>query len=252
MSQTPGPTSGLQIGNAVFPSLTAQPFGYEESNTRRGLTAKRWQISGLLKPSEWLALLAVYDTWRDAKIQEPDSSESLDKGTTVLFSGNGPGGQVWTDVECWFVSAPSATQQGAYLSVSTEIVDADEAIEVAAVEQEDSDELTFGTITFGNAVVTLTSPPDTREGGPGAELTATGTTLITGSFRAHKVKEVQGYISTGTYANLLTWYDNIIRTNPNPGVLFPVEPPTATAESVIEQGAKVTRFNVQLKLLEVL
>ena len=60
----------ITIGAATFSRLTAQPYGYEETDTKSGQTARRWTVSGLMTPAEWLALLNVYDTWRNLKILE--------------------------------------------------------------------------------------------------------------------------------------------------------------------------------------
>ena len=51
----------ITIGSASFPTLTAQHFGYEETDTKAGQTARKWLLTGILKPSEWLALLSSYD-----------------------------------------------------------------------------------------------------------------------------------------------------------------------------------------------
>lgn len=118
----------LSIGSAEFPTLTGQPLGYDEKDTRRGITAKKWSVSGLLTPSEWLALLEEYDDWRDVRITEQDPAKSFEQGTTVLLTGDGPGGSSWS-ATCWFSSAPKGEQSGAYIIASVELVDAAQAIE---------------------------------------------------------------------------------------------------------------------------
>ena len=127
----------ITIGGTSFPTLTAQPFGYEETNTRAGQTARKWLITGLLKPSEWLDLLDEYDGWRDTRIDDEPTETSNVVGTTVAFSGDGPGGQSWTSIACWFITAPQAGQSGSYLSASVELVDANEALEVLLKTKED-------------------------------------------------------------------------------------------------------------------
>lgn len=246
----------ITIGAANFSTLTAQPFGYEETDTRAGQTARKWLITGLLKPSEWLSLLDVYDAWQDARISDQPTEISGVVGTTVSFTGEGPGSQAWSSIPCWFIKAPSAEQTGAYLSVSVELVDAAQAVEVLLRANELGEVLTFGVLSFtpnggGGAVeVTLTRPPDTFQDGPQVSISAAGSTLITGPQAAHEIKQVEGYISSGNWDDLLLWYKQAIASSPEPGDIFPIQPPTATAEAVVIGGVKSTRYNVQLTYLE--
>jgi hypothetical protein len=66
------------------------------------------------------------------------------------------------------------------------------------------------------------------------------------------VRQVEGYISSGTFADLLSWYDTTIANSPATGSWFPVSEPTATAEVIISGGAKATRYNVSLTLLQII
>jgi hypothetical protein len=249
---------GITIGTANFPTLTAQPFGYEETDTRAGLTARRWEIQGLLKPSEWLTLLNVYDTWRNTRILDEDTSVSGVVGTTVALSGKGAGNVTWTSVACWFTSAPQAVQSGSMLSVTAGLVDANQALAVLLrqkekdSESEEGDIPNLGTVALGSAVITLKSPMDTRQDGPTAALTATGVSYVSGPFAAHKVRAIDGYISSGTYADVLAWYDSTIAGVPSATTWFPVSAPSATAEVIVSGGVKTTRFNVTITLLEII
>ena len=101
-------------------------------------------------------------------------------------------------------------------------------------------------------VVTLTRPMDTRQDGPSVALTATGTSYITGALAAHKVRQIEGYLSTGTFADVLSWYDETIAAVPAATSWFPVSAPTATAEVIISGGAKSTRYSVSLTALQIL
>lgn len=249
-------TTGLTIGTAVFPTLTAQPFGYEESSTRDGRTAQQWAITGLLTPSEWLTLVNAYQAWRDLRIEDEDTLISLEVGTTISFSGKGPGNQTWTNV-CWFTSAPAAESAGRYLAVSVTLIDANEALQVFLKEQEIVENLPdFGTLSYGSGesavVVTLTAEPYARQDGPQVALSATGTSYLTGPLKAHKIRNVEGYISTGTFASLLSWYDATILNSPQSNAWFPITPPTATAEVIITGGVKATRYNVTMTELQIL
>jgi hypothetical protein len=110
----------------------------------------------------------------------------------------------------------------------------------------------LGTVTLGSAVVTLTKPMETRQDGPQVALTATGVSYVTGALTAHKVRQIEGYISSGTYDNLLSWYDSTIAAVPASTSWFPISAPTATAEVIISGGAKSTRYNVSLTALQII
>lgn len=254
MSVTPGPTVGLTIGTAAFPTLTAQPFGYEESSTREGRTARQWTITGLLTPSEWLTLVNVYQAWRDLRIEDEDTLTSGVVGTTINLSGKGPGGQTWTNVPCWFTSAPAAEQSGKYLSVSLTLVDANEALEVLLKEQEveDEDLPDFGTITLGTTTLTLKKPVDTYAQGPQAELTASGVHYITGPLVPVKIKDVEGTTTASGWNNIRTWYETTVSSIPAPNSLFPISAPVATAENKVISGIKTTVYTVTVQLVRVI
>lgn len=242
----------ITIGSFSFDTLTAQPFGYDETDTRAGLTARKWAITGLVKPSEWLALLGVYDTWRNARIQDPDSLASGSVGTTISFSGTGAGGIVWTGVACWFSSAPTAEQSGAYLSISLELVDANEALTVLLRAQEKSEEdedlPDFGTITIGSTIVKLTKPADSYGDGPSLELTASGEHYITGPLVVYKIKDVEGTTDLTGWDNIRSWYESQIITTPSQGNYFPISLPTATAQRRVINGIKETVYTVSIQL----
>jgi hypothetical protein len=242
----------ITIGAASFPTLTAQPFGYNETDTRAGLTARRWLIQGLLKPSEWLALDTAYTTWRASRIQDDDSLASGTVGTTIAFSGKGAGGVTWTNIACWFFSAPSAEQSGAYLSASVELVDANQALEVLLRAEEKSYEAedlpNFGTITIGTTVVTLTRPVDSYGQGPSLELTATGNHYITGPLVVYKIKDVEGTTDETGWNNIRSWYESQIVAVPSSGSYFPISFPTATAEKKVVNGIKTTVYTISIQL----
>lgn len=114
------------------------------------------------------------------------------------------------------------------------------------------DLLNLGTVTLGSATVTLTKPMDTRTDGPQVALTATGTSYITGPLIAHQTRQIEGIITSGTYANVLSWYDTTIASVPAPGSWFPVTTPSASAEPFLISGAKGTRYTVTLEAKKIL
>ena len=410
----------ITIGGFTCQTLTAQPFGYE-GDARAGLTARTFQISGLLTPAQWQALLSAYNGWRNTRITDQDTLLSETVGTTIALTVAANGVNV-SALACWFVEAPTGEQTGAYISANVLLVDAAQALAVLLRERELADEreiaeaqdvncaviaanlqrqkdetdceitalqtgladdfadqellrqkidaeaqsaaytsgtanltavktaeanvelldkqaqlsgraanaaniaaadlnlevqtnqaqatafaanttplanrekakfdvelleyaakitaLTsgtrladlktaraldavyekfisedlpnLGTVTLGSATVTLTKPMDTRSDGPQVALTATGTSYITGPLVAHEVRQIEGIITAGTYANVLTWYDTTIATIPGAGSYFPVTAPTASAEPFLISGAKSTRYTVSLEVKKTL
>lgn len=253
----------ITLGTFTTNALLAQPFGYE-GTARTGLTARTFRVSGLLTPAQWQALTTEYNTWRNLRITDADTLSSGTVGTTISLTITPANGLSVTSLACWFAEPPEGTQTGAYISASCVLVDAAQALAVLLREAEKSrqnQEATarpnLGTITFTRAtgtspIVTLTSPPQTRRDGPAVSLTSTGTSYVTGPLVAHKVRRIEGYLSTGTYDDLLAWYDETIAAVPTATSWFPVDPPTATAEVIISGGAKSTRYNVTLTALQIL
>lgn len=246
----------VTIGSQTFSRLTAQPFGYDETDVRSGKTAAKWAISGLATPSEWLSLLNEYDDWRDLRIEDPDSATSGEVGTTIALSGIGPGGQTWTNIACWFASAPQAEQSGAYLSVSFELVDAAQALQVLLKEQEQQEEEEdlpdLGTITIGTTVLTLLKPIETYNSVPQLELTASGVHYISGPLVAFKVRDVEGTTNAAGWAGILSWFESQVSSTPASSSWFPISAPTATAANKIVAGVKTVEYTVSIQLGQVI
>lgn len=246
----------ITLGSFTCSALTAQPFGYE-GTARTGLTARTFKIAGLLTATQWQALLSEYNTWRNARIQDADTLVSGTVGTTVSLSITSTNGVSVSSVACWFVEPPSGSQVGSYINASAMLVDANQALSVALAEKEKARQVTedrpsLGTVTLGSAVVTLIKPIDTRQDGPNVSLTAGGTSYITGPLKAHKIRQIEGYITTGTHADVLSWYDTTIAAVPSPTSWFPISPPAATAEIIINNGVKATRYSVVITLLQII
>ena len=247
----------ITIGSFTTNSLLAQPFGYE-GEARTGLTARTFRVSGLLTPTEWQALVSEYNTWRGTRITDADTLSSGAVGTTVSLTTTSTNGLSVSSLACWFSEAPSGEQAGAYINAIVTLVDAAQALAVLLREQEksrqnsESTTPSLGTVTLGSAVVTLTKPMETRQDGPNVALTATGVSYVTGPLAAHKVRQIEGYISSGTYSDLLSWYDTTIAAVPAAASWFPISAPTATAEVIISGGAKSTRYNVSLTALQII
>jgi hypothetical protein len=242
----------ITIGSTDFPTLTAQPFGYEETNTRAGQTARKWLVTGLLKPSDWLDLLDEYDGWRATRIEDEPTETSNVVGTTVAFSGDGPGDQSWTNVACWFITAPQAEQSGAYLSASVELVDANEALEVLLKTKEETaageDLPDLGTITIGTTTLTLLKPVDAYATSPTMELTATGTHYIQGALVPYNIKDVEGTTNSAGWDAIRTWYEGEIDAVPLAGSYFPITAPSASAANKVVAGVTTVEYTVSIQL----
>lgn len=252
----------ITIGAFSTNRLTAQPFGYE-GEARTGLTARTFTMSGLLTAAEWQTLVAEYNSWRSSRIQDPDTLLSGAVGTTTNVTITSTNNLSVTALPCWFSEPPSGDQTGRYVSATVVMVDAAQALQVLlreAEKQRQSNEAlvpSLGTVTFTRAsgtspVVTLTKPMDTRQDGPTVALTATGVSYVTGPLKAHSARDIEGYISTGTYSDLLAWYDETIAAVPVATSWFPITPPSATAEVIISGGVKSTRYNVTLTALKII
>jgi hypothetical protein len=66
------------------------------------------------------------------------------------------------------------------------------------------------------------------------------------------VHQVEGYLSTGTFDDLLAWYDETIAAVPLTGSWFPVSAPVPSAEALVINGVKSTRYNVSMTVLQIL
>lgn len=241
----------ITIGSLTFSRLTAQPFGFEETETRDGLTARKWRVTGLATNTEWSNLLSVYEAWRDLRIQDPDSLASDSVGNTVALTATA-NGLTWSGVACWFTQAPAGEQIGAYVQVTAELVDANEALEVLKRQKEKQktteDLPNLGTFTIGSAVVTLTKPPETFTDVPQMQLTAAGGTYVSGPLGATVVREVEGTTDAAGWAAIQSWFATTTAATPTVGAYFPLSAPQATATNEVVDGVKVVQYAVQLSL----
>ena len=252
----------ITIGSFSCNALTAQPFGYE-GDAREGLTSRQFRVAGLLTSSQWQALISEYNTWRNLRLTDADTLQSASVGTTVNLTITSTNGLSVSNLNCWFTEAPSGEQAGSYVSASATLVDATQALAVLLRQQEKSRQNTealvpnLGTVTLTRAsgtspVITLIKPMLTRQDGPTVALTATGTSYVTGALAAHKVRQIEGYITTGSYDDVLSWYDETVAAVPTATSWFPISAPTATAEVIISGGAKSTRYTVSLTALQII
>lgn len=247
----------ITINSLTLSRLKAQPLIYNEVDTIAGNTARGWDIQGVVTGSEWLSLLNLYNTWRDAKISEVNPRSSKAQGTTVSFSGTGFGGQTWTSIPCWFQAAPSGAQSGAYVTVSFSLIDAAQAIQT--YNKEDSDAATgetggvnYGTITLGGATITLTAYPDVFLNNPTLELSAGGKHYVTGPLVVVEGKNITGELPATSLTALRTWYTSTVTATPVPDAYFPVSPPELTAFNKLVSGSPVLYYTVTMTIAKVI
>jgi hypothetical protein len=259
----------ITLGSFSCNLLTVQPFGYEGEG-RTGLTARTFQISGLLTPTQWQSLLSEYNTWRDTRITDQDTILSGVVGTTINLTANANGVSV-TSLPCWFAEPPSGEQTGTYISANIVLVDAAQALQVLLRQQEKSRQSSEAELpSFGSwyivtgtpdkivpslgvgetaaATLVLIADPVTYQDNPTLELAASGNHVIRGPLTATKVRRIQGTTSSASWAVIQTWYEEVVAAIPAVNTWFPISAPTATAEIIISGGAKSTRYTVSVDL----
>jgi hypothetical protein len=246
----------VSIGAFSTNKLLVQPFGYDETDTSAGLTARKWTISGLLTATEWQSLLSVYNTWRDTRITDADTLSSASVGTTVSLTA-AANGLSWSGIGCWFTSAPSGTQAGPYIQASCELVDAAQALAVLLRQEEKNRQRSeattpsLGTVTLGSATLTLLAPMETYQDTPQLQLTASGTHYISGALTATRVRRIEGTTTSSGWTAVRSWYETSVAITPAAGAWYPISAPSATAEVIISGGAKSTRYTVTVDVAEV-
>jgi hypothetical protein len=259
----------ITIGGFTCQTLTAQPFGYE-GEARTGLTARTFQISGLLTPAQWQSLLSVYTAWRNTRITDVDTALSGVVGTTVALTVAANGVSV-SALACWFADPPSGEQAGAYISASVTLVDAAHALDVLFREQEKNRQRSESTVpSFGDwfivtatpdkivpslgggeiaaATIVLIADPVTYQDGPALTLAATGVHVVQGPLTATKVRRIEGTTTSAGWSVIQTWYEEVVTYTPEVNTWFPISLPTSTAEIIILNGAKSTRYTVTFDL----
>lgn len=245
----------LTLETLTLDRLTAQPFVYESDGNRSGLTYRAWQVAGLLLPAEWVELLGIYETWRDARLAEDDTSVSLEVGATVEFSGSFAGVE-WTEVECWFDDPPSASTAGAYLSVTFKLIDAEQALDVLlrsseiATETSDANLPNYGTAALGDATLNLIEPPDGYLDSPVIERTAAGGLVLKGPLGAVRIQRLRGYTTPSGWDDVRDWYEDALLSVPQSGEPFPISEPTMEPEVIIAAGVRTTRCLVSVDVWE--
>lgn len=245
----------VTVGSLTLRQLQQLPFQHG-GDSITGQTARRWPIKALVTPAEWLTLDGIYQSWRTARLADPDTMVSLSVGSTVATSGS-IWGMSWSNVGAWFASPPTPSAAGAMVSVAFELVDAAQHLAAMlrgqAISTEVSDnESTYGTYALGNVTLNLTGPLEAYDDGPTVDLAATGTHVIKGPLMASRLRKVSGWTHTaGAGATIRSWYESQITSKPAVGAWWPVSAPQIEQVPVIVGGARVTRFRVSIDLKEI-
>ena len=248
--------------SVTFGVLTADAFGYSEIDTAAGLAARRWRISGLCTPTEWQAVIELFAAWRTDRMADPDSKASGSIGSTVTLNSTGytidPGGpgeavQTWTDVECWFTTAPEGQQLGAYVAVTCELVDAEQYLIASNIQlQKATQRAYFGTWDLGSCVLNLLSPPYTFSDVPQLQLTAGGAHFISGTRTVTRIAQLVGHTDLSGYNAARTWMEDTIAASPAEGAWYPISPLVPEAEAIYDiiGGVRVDIYTLSVTLAQ--
>lgn len=242
-------TASYSGSSVTFPNrLIKSPFGFNESNTRRGRTAEILSIEGLLLRSEASSLVALFNLYRAAKITEEDPQKTGALGATVAVTGSGTGFS-WTNRACWIDKAPSIVHAGAFVKVSVDFVDATQALEVLLQERDDADEdgMNLGTETLGSAVINLLAYPKSYEELPQISRNPAGVNVITGQLTLQEIKQIEGWVTEANKNNLESWLNTTIATTPAVNSWYPVEFQRPVAKTRFGN----TTYDVNLKLIKI-
>lgn len=246
----------ITVGGLTIANHQQLPVSHS-GDALRGLTVRSWPVQALLTPAEWVQLNGIYLSWRTARLADPDTMVSLSIGSTVTTSGS-VWGLTWSNVAAWFTAPPVAAAAGALVSVSFELVDATQQLAIMLRESElatqvsDDETTSYGTYALGSLTLNLTGNADGFEDGPTMELAATGTHVVKGPLMASRVRRVTGWTNAaGAGATARAWYETQIATTPAVNAWFPITPPTVEQQSIIVNGAKVTRSIISVDLKQV-
>lgn len=245
----------VTVGSLTITNHQEIPFAHG-GDAQRGLTARRWPIKAIVTPAEWVTLNTIYTDWRTARLTDQDTMVSLSVGSTVNTSGS-IWGMSWSDRAAWFSAPPQPAAVGALVSVSFELVDANQQLAIMLRESElatqiSDNDSTYGTYTLGTLTLNLTSNSDGFEDGPTMELAGTGTHVIKGPPMASKVRRITGWTNTsGAGATARSWYETQISTTPAVNAWFPITPPNVEQQAIIVNGARLTRSIISVDLKQV-
>jgi hypothetical protein len=239
----------LTLGTLPITRYQVLGIGHQEANVEQGMTARSWTVTALLRGADVSSLSTIYTTWRTTRITEGLAEDTEVVGTTVPLSGTWRG-LTWTNVGCWFTSAPVFEAVGPWTRASFGLVDAAQQLAVILRQKalDEEPEISYGTETIGTTVLTLLQPADGFADGPTATATATGTDLIEGALYAWQVKDIKGWTNSAGWTAIRAWYETAIAAVPASGVWFPVTPPSLEMDIERIAGVDTVRYIVSITL----
>jgi hypothetical protein len=222
------------------------PVGYQATDTSRGQSAKRLEVSVLLKPAEWVELVSIHDAWAALRILEGDPVVTELVGTTVAATCQIPGIS-WTNRPTWFIDPPSCEPRGAYLAAQFSLVDAAQmlavllAVKEAEAEEESGAEPNYGTFALAGVNLTLLSEPDGWEGSPEPRRSMTGTMVIEGARIPTQVQAINGWTDAAGRAAIDAWWPGACAATYETGDWTPASPPSWTRDLKVIGGTQTLR-----------
>ena len=251
---TTGPTISYAGQSYTFPNLKDHPLSYSGDETSRGRSVRQWKIAGVLSHADAASVDNIFKSWSAARLLEDDIALTGSIGTTVAFSGSAPGFTWSTPVACHFVSAPEYTIAGAFTDVSFILEDANQRLAVVLRQTEEEAEqtaqLNYGTLTFGGAVVNLTSDPNDLRDLPQANLTPAGSHFLTGPKVPTEIRRIQGYVIDAHISLLRAWALANPASSPTTGDWLLEEWTQPTAIRRADNGIMSRWWNVAFTLVK--
>ena len=235
--------------------LQAQPIGYAETETEQGLTARRFSVTGLCTPAQWVTCCTIFDAWQAAKIQEAPTLTSRAVGAVAALTCSVHGRSV-TGLSCWFTGAPAGetVQGGAWVKVSFELIDATQQLAVVLRQNEksrlegDAFLPAYGTISLGATSLTLLEQAEAFEDGPTLEPTSTGGFVTRGPLVASEVRNVRGVTDAAGWTAVKAWFASTIAARPGANDFWPVGGLDLERDRIVSGGVVVERYIVSVKL----
>jgi hypothetical protein len=233
--------------------LQAQPIAYAEAETEQGLVARRFTVTGLCSPVQWVTCCSLFEAWQAVKITEAPTLASRAVGATVALTCAAHGRSV-SNLACWFTGAPTGETVGAWVKVSFDLIDAAQQLTVLLRQNEksrlggDAFLPSYGTIALGSTTLALLDQPEGFEDGPTLEPTSTGGFVARGPLVASEVRTVRGVTDASGWAAVKGWFTSTIAARPGASDFWPVGELGLERDKIVSGGAVVERYIVSVKL----
>jgi hypothetical protein len=248
----------LSVGSWSYTAgnWTAYPITYKEKTTELGLTAEGLNVSVLCTVEEWQGIREVFNTWRDARLndevdEEDGSSLQEVVGSTVEVSCTALGVS-FEGRSCYFMAAPQADSVGMFVQVTFELVDAAQWVAIYNREKEvsDSEGVTYcGTFNLWGTTLKLRKPAESYQDMPQLSLTAGGRSYTTGPRTPTETRVLEGDTDKNGWNNIVSQCYAQAAKLPG-GDWFPVTPPAATVTKRVEKGVRNDLYTVSISVAQ--